>query len=341
MHREADAPGPPPPAGPLTDRLFGRMAAFASDTAGTFVVMAALLAPVMIVLIGVAFETSMVLGTYNLADRVSAAACSRAVKPTRTMIPSDSVRVGNVVSLFDRTAAESNLTVLSRSAEIDWLDVDLDASFRHTTLFAEMLGIKTIDFDIKKHCVGIPPYPHDGEVILDSNFTKPDGSEIPMKYGCWGVYKYSEFGWDEGTGPGVEIQDWGGGCFGTLPKAEFPSKYVVELDSDEAIDTNSSITKVIELHPGTYEFSVWYHGRIEDTSSNIIAMYLQQQRPSVGPKSKLFTMSQKGSKGWKRYVMTVTVTKYSIYKLTIAAEGKDDTYGGLINSFNVKYIDSL
>lgn len=312
---------------------------FARSEDGGFAITVALLLPVFIVLIGVIFDVGMLLAQHQEVDRLAGVACARAVKPTRTMTPADSTRQLNVENLFDTMVSDARLKVKARTVRIDWLDAFVEATVRYETLFAAIVNVSSVDYVVQKHCVGIPPYPRDKEVILSSNFVKPDGSKIPMKYGCWGIYKYKEFGWDAGSGPGVEIQDWGGGCFGKLPTTDFPSQYVVELDSDEATDTNSSITKIIELHPGNYEFSVWYNGRIADTKSNIIGVYLQQTRPKEGEKVNLFRMSYPASKGWVRFVTNVEVERYSIYRLTIAAEGTDDTYGGLINSFTVRYVD--
>lgn len=312
---------------------------FSRSEDGGFAIMAALLMPVFIVMMGVIFDVGMLLAQHQEVDRLAGVACSRAVKPTRTMTPADSTRQTNVEKLFDTLVSDARLNVTARTVRIDWLDTFLEATVRYQTLFASIVRVASVEYEVRKHCVGIPPYPRDKEVILSSNFVKPDGSKIPMKYGCWGIYKHREFGWDEGTGPGVEIQDWGGGCFGKLPTTDFPSQYVVELDSDEAADTNSSITKIIELHPGNYEFAVWYNGRIADTKSNIIGVYLQQTRPTIGDKVNLFRMSYPASKGWVRFVTNVAVERYSIYKLSIAAEGTDDTYGGLINSFTVRYVD--
>ncbi|MEO5807415.1 MAG: hypothetical protein ABIQ45_12995 [Devosia sp.] len=301
--------------------------------------MTALLMPMFMVLIGVIFETGMALANYSVSYQIERDACNRATKPTRTMTPDDAVRRSTVLDLFDAMVASAGQKVTSRDATVNWLNLDMTATFTYNTAFVTMLGIPKITYTIDYKCAGIPPYPRDGAVVLDTNFVKPDGSSIPMKYGCWGIYKYNEIGWDAGSGPGTEIQDWRPGCFGSLPATQYPSTYVLELDSDEAVDSNSSITKVFELHPGRYEFSVWYNGRITDTASNIIGVYLQQRRPVVAPEVNLFRLSD-GTQKWILFKRTVTVGQYSVYNLTIKAEGTDDTYGGLIYAFNVVYVDT-
>ena len=298
--------------------------------------------PVLLVAIGVLFDAGMLLANRHEADRAAEAACQRAIKPTRTMIPSEQARRQNALHLFDAFIKQSGLSVKSRDATVKWIDVGLTANFEYETYFANILGITKIDYSVALQCSGIPPFPHDGEVILDTNFVKPDGDPIFSSYydssNCWGVYRVEQFGWDAGTGPGVEIQDWDSRCRSEkLPASNFPSRYVVELDSH----ANSSMTKIVELHPGTYQFSLWYNGRINDTSSNGIAIYLRQREPQAGTPIKMFTLSQPGWAGWQYFEQKVTVPRYSIYDLTIAAEGTSDSYGGLINAFNVKYVNTL
>lgn len=157
------------------------------------------------------------------------------------------------------------------------------------------------------------------------------------------MYPATDFGWDSGTGRGIEVQDWSIEYCRTyykwvgLPPAEFPSKYAIELDSFN----NSSMTKIIELHPGRYEFSVWYNGRNPAyEGSNRIDIILQKTRPEKIKPEKIISMAQdKNSIKWDLFKYQIDVKEYSIYNLTIAAAEKDDSVGGIITSFNIKYID--
>lgn len=320
-------------------------ATFAEDTSGSYLVLTALLTPVVLVGLGVTADMGRLIMHHSAAVQAAHAACQRAVKPTRTLTPNPTRRQQSVLVMFDQLAAQQGLEVTERAATVDWINVDLKASLRFETMFAPLVGVDEIAYKIEENCVGIPPYPHDGEVILSTNFTKPNGDAVPLSQSydrpnCWDIFRAQEFGWDLGTGPGVEIQDWRPGCFnsvGRLPQADFPSTYVVELDSY----ANSSITKTVELHPGRYRISNWYHGRINDVTSNGIGVYIKQIEPRIGPELRLFSMAQNGSAGWRYYQTEVTVERYSIYNLSIRAEGKSDTYGGLINAFNVQFIDTF
>lgn len=323
----------------------GASATFFADRRGTIAVMTALLLPVLIILIGVTFDVGRLMAQVAVADSIAEASCQRSIKPTRTMTPTDSARRANVLKLFDQMIGAEGLTVRSRTATIDWITTNLRAELRYSTMFSEIVGVKVFDYEVEQTCSGIPPYPRDGEIVLDTNFVQPNGGAILPANSCWNVFRFDQFGWDAGTGPGIEIQDWTapGRCFGARPAAQFPSPYVVELDSHGGPPgfNNSSITKIIELHPGDYEFSVWYNGRITDINSNGIGIYLQKTRPVTEVERRIIYMARSVSEGWKRFCFPIRVSQYSIYRLTIKAEGIDDTVGGLFNSFNVQYIDSV
>lgn len=314
--------------------------------------MLALTAPAYCLMIGLLFEAGMGLSYHAQSERIIRLACERSTKPTRTLTPKDDSRRGNVLSAFDSLLASSGQKVNSRDAKIDWLNTTITATFEYETLFAGLIGTKSIAYDLEYQCAGIPPYPHDGEVILSSALTKPDGSTVKLKYGqttkspsgCWGVYPATDFGWDSGAGPGIEVQDWSNEYCRTyygwvgLPPADFPSPYAIELDSW----SNSSMTKLIELHPGKYEVSVWYNGRRpEYEGSNGIDIYLERLRPVVMAKKKIISMAQdKKSVHWEKYTYQITVDSYSLYNITLAAVEKDDSVGGIITSLNVKYINT-
>ncbi|TRB03088.1 pilus assembly protein [Rhizobium rhizogenes] len=394
------------------------------DRRGNFAIMTALLMPVFLFTFGLLFEGGRALAYYSQSKRVIAQACERSTKPTRTNVPLDEVRRKNVLDTFDALITSTKQEVVSRDVTIDWLTTDIDAKFTYKTVLGGLFNVEKMDYALTYRCDGIPPYPYDGEVIVNNTFDRLNGKDRILENGkgpnamngCWGVLSYEELGWDGGTGPGIELQDWsnaacrkkfgwqgydepkkdaGPACVSVsqqdvastdvkdpknnnklkesekdasqsaatnpcppesdeLQKPSIltaanggipPTKYVVELDShwegQKRRDANSSIFKIVELHPGKYEVSVWYNGRNDAYGgTNDIDIFLQLQRPQLGPEKKIIEMAQKGKVFWERRTYSITVDTYSVYKLTIAAGGKSDSLGGIITAFEVKYVDS-
>ncbi|CUX18123.1 conserved exported hypothetical protein [Agrobacterium deltaense Zutra 3/1] len=191
------------------------------DRAGTFAIMTALLLPVFIILLGLLFEGGRALAYFNQSKRVMAMACERATKPTRTYTLLDTVRRDNVTTAFDAMIQSTKQKVLSRDVKVKWTETEINAEFSYGLIFSEMFNLEKLKYRLAYSCEGIPPYPEDDAVIIDNMFeSNALGVERVLKNGvtketpggCWGVYPYSEIGWDGGTGPGVELQDWSSPC---------------------------------------------------------------------------------------------------------------------------------
>ncbi|MCZ7930976.1 pilus assembly protein [Agrobacterium leguminum] len=195
----------------------GLFSLFVADRTASFAIMTALLLPVFLLFFGLLFEGGRAMAYYSQSKRVIAQACERSTKPTRTNVPLDEIRRKNVLDTFDTLIRSTKQDVVSRDVKIDWLTTDIEAKFAYKTVLGDLFQTKKLDYRLSYRCGGIPPYPHDGEVVVNNTFEKTlNGTERVLKYGksaktpngCWGVYTYAELGWDGGTGPGIELQDW-------------------------------------------------------------------------------------------------------------------------------------
>ncbi len=80
--------------------------------------------------------------------------------------------------------------------------------------------------------------------------------------------------------------------------------------------------------------------------TNGIDISLQPLLPQSGAVKTIFQMKQgPGMKNaidqvirWRQYREQITVDTYSIYRLTIAASGLSDSFGGIITGFELRYI---
>lgn len=191
------------------------------DRKGAFAIMTALLLPLFVLLLGVLFEGGRALVYYNQSKRVMALACERSTKPTRTDTPEDEDRREAVLTTFDSMIQSTKQKVITRDVVIDWLRTDMKAEFGYNLLFAKMLSLDEFKYRLNYTCQGIPPYPYDGEVLVNNDFEKTsldkervlkNGVTARTPGGCWGVYRYTEIRWDGGTDPGIELQDWSSPC---------------------------------------------------------------------------------------------------------------------------------
>jgi hypothetical protein len=343
---------------------------FDRDRRGNVAIMTALLTPMLLLAMLGGINVTVAMAERQELKNVAQVACTRAIVPLRMKILNDAARAQGAIEMFDQMAADRGLNIVERSVTSDWLTATVNAEASIAPIITANLWKKDdgtheeggtdeegndgspsgtdeasssgglFDVNVSITCNGLPPYPKKGDVILSSNFTRPDGEELPMKNGTWGVYKPQEFGWEGGTGPGVEIQDWQDPKrYGTLP-ADSKSRYVVELDSHNGPagnPGNSSMYRTVELHRGIYRFSFWYFGRQENAETNIVRVYLEGSRPA-GPKELKLTAQEKRSAGWLYKSFDIRVETYALYKLWIAAEGTDDTTGGNFNDMKLEYI---
>lgn len=142
------------------------------DRKGAFAIMTALLLPLFVLLLGVLFEGGRALVYYNQSKRVMALACERSTKPTRTDTPEDEDRREAVLTTFDLMIQSTKQKVITRDVVIDWLRTDMKAEFGYNLLFAKMLSLDEFKYRLNYTCQGIPPYPYDGEVLVNNDFEK-------------------------------------------------------------------------------------------------------------------------------------------------------------------------
>ncbi len=329
---------------------------FVTDKSGNIAIMTALTLPVLLLAMLGGTTAMKALSERRELQSIAQTACNRAIKPERLVVLNDAVRTQRAQSLFDKLAAERALTIDSRAVTSGWLEAQVDATA--TIQVVPGLGSQTkIQVSVSEKCTGIPPYPVLNDVILSSNFKTPTGTSIELKERApeaWDVLTPQQLGWDGGTGPGVEIQDWSKGFMPNGVKEYLPlgvtNAYVVELDSDskganpfatcgmKRRAANSTMFKNFELHPGTYRFSLWYRAREPNNvdSTSRVAVYLEGMQP-VTPKVEKLALSD-AITTWRLRSFDILVTSYGLYRLHVAAEGCSDSFGGLFNDLKLTYI---
>lgn len=156
--------------------------------------------------------------------------------------------------------------------------------------------------------------------LVNGNFD--DDTGISLSPGSWDVYD-SIVGWETGAGTGIEIQ------YDTIVDSH-TSNYYVELDSHGGTNTNSSMFQSVFLTAGSYELSFWYHARTNLDDDNGIEALIDGS--SIGLVTK--KLNEMVSV-WEQINWAFTVDIDTDYELMFRAFGKDNSYGGFIDSVSL------
>ncbi|MFT5698519.1 MAG: hypothetical protein ACI8ZB_001374 [Desulforhopalus sp.] len=143
-------------------------------------------------------------------------------------------------------------------------------------------------------------------------------SDVGLSSGGWSVYTSID-GWATIDGPGIEVQN------NTIVTAQNGNQYV-ELDSDFATDTNSTMEQIINTIAGEeYTFSFYYMSR-PGTSSATDGISVSWDG------SYLDTVSSESI--WTEYTYLLTASTDST-SLIFSAVGTGDKLGGFIDNVSV------
>lgn len=320
--------------------------------------------PVAVLMAGAAADLTVVaLEKKGLAATVRMA-CDRSEKTRLVNFPTAESRAEAAKHAFDNFHRKASSLPVKRNVTVTEGKTTVEASTSVPLIFASMLKTgASAPISEQVTCDSIPAYPKVDEVIYDADFArKVDGTAFPLQNGAWGITEPETAGWtsepsyqlDPSAQCGLEVQNWEiqatTALYRNLPPG-YTSPIVLELDGN----CNTTISKAFELHPGTYEFSVWYRGRIQSYivwegvpygiyDTNQIGVYLVPADPvtyaakeRLSSSNKRLTMVDPYAQDWVKYNFSITVDEYSIYRLFLRGEGADDSLGGLISTIRIKY----
>lgn len=339
---------------------------YLQNTNGNIAITFSLLFPVLAGGFFLAHDINMQTAEKEFARTTAQIACNRIVQASITQYPSFEAKKDAGKAILDKAYED-------RDRVKDYAyDIDLDMHEAEVTVTAQLNTLLNIDklassdVNITVDCAGIPAFPRVDEVIYEGRFGESVTDETPYSWqsrdGCWGTIDAERIGWNFTSSMtrwttdhcGIEIQDWNS-CSYFIPGNAQDNTHDLPEDSTDGMvveldgNCNTAINKPLELHPGTYEFSIWYRGRSPAGSrvpagTNDIGMYLQradettlQPLEALSQNHKVLTMSDDLSRSWEQYKYTVIVPEYDIYVVTLMGEGRDDSRGGLFTSFELTY----
>lgn len=237
-------------------------------------------------------------------------------------------------------------------------------------IFGRILRTETMTFSSAKDCQTVTTrQARDGSetapvVVFRESFEA--GHTIPADTGTgWDVVggANNRSAWNGWTtqGAGIEIDSQRGIA---ISKVLFGS-YFAELDSDcrtaantgtRKCKTNSTMSRVIKLTPGTYQIRYWYVARQQDASvgnrvicgarDRDVSFYTREGQTNrievFFEKRGNYTFNDNNmvdvcvmSNEWTERVVTLTVRAEDEYRFSWRAAGREDTYGGLIDNIRI------
>ena len=344
--------------------------------AGNVAIMTGIFLPVLVIGTMTVIDISQQANAQKKMNETAQMACTRVVGSSLIRYPTDEDRQGAGTSVITTSYKDdTNVKNVASTIEtgMDTANVNITGERVSALSGTQLTGIAGTELTSKIDCAGIPPYPRIDEIVYAANFGEGLNGENPYKRkydnGEWGIIDAEKVGWAfasllDGTPTekcGIEMQNWstgrrfiGSGAENqdqSLPP-DSTNPYVVELDGN----CNTSLEKSFELHPGEYEFSIWYRGRgktyrgnnpdtdSDDYKSNQIGMYLQpidsvtwEPESKLAVTDKVLTMNDPDGKYWEQYTYNVEVESYNLYRITLMGEGASDRYGGLFTSFTLTY----
>lgn len=155
-------------------------------------------------------------------------------------------------------------------------------------------------------------------------------SKLATTGSSWDVFSEIN-GWKTSDGAGIEVQ-----TNRTLTTVDAHSgQHYIELDSHPKPNSNSTMEQEVALGTGGYELSFWYSPRNSDVDSNgifyqILGLVDQTLVEGPDPGPPVIAVGQ-----WTEITAIFHVATAGLYDLSFAATGKENTYGGFIDTVSI------
>lgn len=193
------------------------------------------------------------------------------------------------------------------------------------TALGRILGINSLSVTSEMECDILPEPAVEETVVFEDSFEDEPG------FRSWTVRQQTSK-WYTVYGAGIELQA------SAVVAAQDGVNYV-ELDSHSAWRfrnigrrTNTRMATDLQLEPGQYTLSYWYRSRTRAPLSNGIHV-------TFGPKNERLIGQGvdhvNRNYQWVERIVPLNVTSAGEYRLTFAATGRADSYGGFIDNVRV------
>lgn len=250
-----------------------------------------------------------------------------------------------VDTLTKARLAADGLSSVTASSVVDSKKVTLTASTSSPNVFAKVLNFDTVPISMTRECPrGTAPTA--GSVLFSESFEVNHN----VASNSWTVLKNWN-GWTT-KDAGIEING--------IPQLSGNEirfgNFFAELDSHCYVsncNTNSTMSRELQLAPGNYELRYWYISRVRNPAANYVGKIICGKDSEVawanweGQTNRIEVFFEKqGSYNyaakdmvdvcvhtdqWTERKIPIKVTSNAKYRISWRAAGRQDTYGGLID----------
>lgn len=336
-------------------------------TGGSTAVTFAIALPVLVLAVGGGFDLSNAMSHRQKIANALEIACAQSAIEINNAIANGSDPLSDfgpdvVVPISNARISDagirSGVTVTGRTTQTD---IIIDGSSSSPAHFAQIAGLGTLPVEVTRQCrfalpeQNIPPgqtlfvesfeqghsVARNSWTVLGQNGNQPSGA-------TWN-------GWQT-FNAGIEINGMPQLSGGTIRFGNF----FAELDSHcyvAGCNSNSAMSRTLQLLPGNYQVSYWYTSRIKNSASSwrgVVACGPTETDPAVAPyrawnqetnrielfveKKGEYTFEAKNmvdvcvyADHWVQRTVKFQVKTADEYRISWRAAGKQDTTGGLID----------
>lgn len=350
---------------------------FIHREAGSLAVIVALALPALLIGIGGAIEMSRAVTFRQKLNSAVELACTQAAAYVNAHKPLDVTATSTAIT-YPTQVADITLRNLTANgvalnpapvATTTDTNVHIAATRSQPIIFSTLLNSAGFTFTASRDCAvlsttavqatkGLTP-----SVLMTESFETNQtvqnsgvGWEVDGGSAAWGLWN----GWSL-SGAGVEIDSQQAIAVSSV----LFGSYFAELDSDCRTaanagnifcHTNSTMSRIMNLTPGTYQIRYWYVSRLQDPSigdsvicgskssdvsyyttngqTNRIEVFVERSGSYVFSASNMVDVCVQ-SNNWVERVINFTVPSTSDYRISWRAAGREDTYGGLIDNLRI------
>ncbi len=351
--------------------------AFRNDRNGGIAVILALALPVILIGVGGSLETSRAVTTrQRLASGVELT-CAQAQAYVNARKSQD-VKTGDTAKVYpdtdmqpiaDRNKTAKSLTTATLTVKnTSDTNVHVDGTVSMPLIFSKLLGKQAISLSQARDCAVISTPAAQAsngtapQLLISESFERPSHS---VAYNNWSVLggKNNADSWNGWStqGAGIEINGQRELASNSIRFGDF----FAELDSDcgtsansgnGACRSNSTMSRYLDLNPGSYQIRYWYIARKRDPNqpgkvicgskdsdvswyqvdgqTNRIEVYVERKGSYTFASSNMVDVCVQAD-SWTERVINFTVLTPSEYRISWRAAGREDTFGGLIDYIRI------
>lgn len=330
--------------------LLSALKGLIADRRGVSSVLLAVSLPVIVFAVGGGIDMTRAISLRQKVASSIELACKQGAleadyKASKSSNPTKEDYKAIVDALTKARLTADDLASVTASSVVDAKKVSITASTSSANVFAKVLNFDTVAISLTRECAR-GEAPTAGTVLFSESFEVNHN----VASNSWTVLKNWN-GWTT-KDAGIEING--------IPQLSGNEirfgNFFAELDSHCYVsncNTNSTMSRELQLAPGNYELRYWYISRVRNPAANYVGKVICGKEADVswatweGQTNRIEVFFEKEGSykyaandivdicvhtdQWTERKIPIKVTTNAKYRISWRAAGRQDTYGGLID----------